>query len=65
MPGDSTTAESELSPAETERIRTRARLMIEISAHGGRFPAGLLRAAERLTPEEAGSSPTSKLTGST
>jgi hypothetical protein len=53
MAGDSTTAAFELSPAETERIRERARLMIEISARGGRFPSRLLRAAGRLTPEEA------------
>ncbi len=53
MSGESPTAELALSAAETERIRTRARLMIEISARGGRFPSGLLRAAERLTPEEA------------
>jgi hypothetical protein len=53
MPGNSTTAESELSPAETERIRARVRLMIEITARGGRFRGGLLQAAERLTPEEA------------
>ena len=53
MPGDSTTGAFVLSPEETERVRQRARLMIEISARGGRFPAGLLRAAERLTPEEA------------
>jgi hypothetical protein len=53
MPGDSTAAEPELSAAETERIRTRVRLMIEITARGGRFRGGLVQAAERLTPEEA------------
>jgi hypothetical protein len=52
MPEDSTAAEA-LSPAETERIRARVRLMIEITARGGRFRGGLLQAAERLTPEEA------------
>ena len=53
MTGDSTAAESKLSPEETERIRARVRLMIEITARGGRFRGGLLQAAERLTPEEA------------
>jgi hypothetical protein len=42
-----------LSADETERIHARARLMIEISARGRRFPAGLLKAAGRLIPEEA------------
>lgn len=53
MPDDSRAAEGELSPEETERIRTRVRLMIEISARRARFRGGLLQAAERLTPEEA------------
>lgn len=52
MPEDSTAAEA-LSPAETERIRARVRLMIEITARTARFRGGLLQAAERLTPEEA------------
>ncbi len=43
----------DLSPEETERVRTRVRLMIEISARGTRFRGGLQQAAERLTPEEA------------
>jgi hypothetical protein len=52
MPEDSTAAEA-LSPAETERVRARVRLMIEITARTARFRGGLLQAAERLTPEEA------------
>ena len=53
MPDDSKVTEPALSPAETERIRTRVRLMIEITARAARFRGGLLQAAERLTPEEA------------
>lgn len=43
----------ELSRGETERVRERVRLLIEITARGGRFRGGLLAAAARLTPEEA------------
>ena len=43
----------ELSSAETERIRLRVRLMVEISARAGSYRGGLVKAAERLTPEEA------------
>ncbi len=53
MPGASATPRPDLSPEETERIRTRVRLMIELSARSGRYRGGLLQAAERLTPEEA------------
>lgn len=53
MPEVSTTALSELSAEETERVRTRVRLMIEITARRGRYRGGILQAAERLTPEEA------------
>lgn len=53
MPGDSKAAEAPLSSEETERVRARVRLMIEITARAGRFRGGLLQAAERLTPEEA------------
>ena len=53
MPDDSKATEPALSPAETERIRARVRLMIEITARAARFRGGLLQAAERLTPEEA------------
>ncbi len=50
---DSSIPTPDLSPEETERVRRRVRLMIEISARGARFRGGLLQAAERLTPEEA------------
>lgn len=38
---------------ETERIRNRVRLMVEISARPGVYRRGLEKAAARLTPEEA------------
>jgi hypothetical protein len=53
VPEASTAAEPTLSPVDTERVRARVRLMIEITARAGRFRGGLLQAAERLTPEEA------------
>lgn len=53
MPGHSTAAKPDLSPEETVRVRTRVRLMVEISARAGRLRGGLMQAAERLTPEEA------------
>jgi len=53
MRGDSTTADCELSAEEIDRIRTRVRLMTEISARAARFRRGPLHAAERLSPEEA------------
>src|SRR6188472_170845 len=37
---------------ETERVRTRVRLMVEISARAGAFRKGLALAARRLTPAE-------------
>jgi hypothetical protein len=46
-------AKPDLGPEETDRIRTRVRLLVEITARGARFRRGLLQAAERLTPEEA------------
>lgn len=42
-----------LSPEETRRIRTRVRLMVEITARSGKFRSGLGLAARRLTPSEA------------
>ncbi|QHY93890.1 hypothetical protein SSPS47_01955 [Streptomyces sp. S4.7] len=36
-----------------ERVRTRVRLMIEITARAGSYRKGLVQAAERLSPEEA------------
>jgi hypothetical protein len=38
---------------ETERVRTRVRLLVEITAREGSFRKGLLLAASRLTPAEA------------
>jgi len=43
----------DLSSAETERIRTRIRSVVEIAAHAGGYRRGLVQAAKRLTPEEA------------
>ncbi len=43
----------DLGTAETERIRTRVRLMVEITARAGRYRKGLAKAAGRLRPEEA------------
>ena len=48
-----TATQPDLGARETERIRTRVRLMIEISARSGSYRKGLEKAAGRLTPEEA------------
>jgi hypothetical protein len=53
MSGGSAPTHRSLSAEETDRIRERVRLMIEISARGARFRGGLQHAARRLTPEEA------------
>ena len=42
-----------LSQAQTEVVRTRVRLLIEITAKVGTYRKGLLAAAQRLSPEEA------------
>ena len=42
-----------LSTEQTEVVRSRVRLMIEITAQGGAYRKGLLAAAEHLSPEEA------------
>jgi hypothetical protein len=42
-----------LSGPETERVRRRVRLMVEITARVGAYRAGLSLAARRLTPAEA------------
>jgi len=42
-----------LSGPETERVRRRVRLMVEITARVGAYRAGLSLAARRLTPEAA------------
>jgi len=41
------------SSEETERVRTRVRLMVEITARTGKWRSGLGLAARRLTPSEA------------
>jgi hypothetical protein len=38
---------------ETERVRRRVRLLVEITARRGGFRKGLLDAAKHLTPSEA------------
>jgi hypothetical protein len=42
-----------LSADETERVRTRVRLMVEIASQIGEYRSGLALAAKRLTPFEA------------
>jgi hypothetical protein len=42
-----------LTAQQTEEVRTRVRLMIEITARAGAYRKGLLMAAARLSPEEA------------
>ncbi|MFE3253364.1 hypothetical protein [Streptomyces sp. NPDC059209] len=47
-------AASDTGRAErAEQVRTRVRLMIEITARAGSYRKGLVQAAERLSPEEA------------
>ena len=41
------------SADETERVRTRVRLMVEIASQIGEYRSGLALAAKRLTPFEA------------
>ncbi|WP_157856359.1 hypothetical protein [Actinacidiphila yeochonensis] len=42
-----------IRPAQLDEVRTRVRLMIEITARAGEYRKGLVAAAEGLTPEEA------------
>jgi hypothetical protein len=42
-----------LTTQQTDDVRARVRLMIEITARAGAYRRGLLAAAERLSPEEA------------
>ena len=42
-----------LTAQQTEQVRTRVRLLIQITARAGRYRKGLLAAASRLSPEEA------------
>jgi hypothetical protein len=44
---------SPLSPEQTERVRTRVRLLIDITARAGSYRRGLQSAAAQLSPEEA------------
>ncbi|MFD5035223.1 hypothetical protein ACFWM0_33135 [Streptomyces sp. NPDC058405] len=47
-------AASDAVPADrAEEVRARVRLMIEITARAGSYRKGLVKAAERLSPEEA------------
>lgn len=46
-------AASPVSAQRTATVRDRVRLMIGITARAGEYRRGLLRAAERLSPEEA------------
>jgi hypothetical protein len=39
--------------ADTQRVRARARLIVQITARAGSYRNGLLQAVARLTPEEA------------
>jgi hypothetical protein len=43
----------DLSADETERVRTRVRLMVQIASQMGKYRSGLAVAAKRLTPSEA------------
>ncbi|MFI6694737.1 hypothetical protein ACIBLA_23835 [Streptomyces sp. NPDC050433] len=42
-----------MSAEQVERVRTRVRLLVEITARAGSYRKGLVKAAEHLTPEEA------------
>jgi hypothetical protein len=44
---------SPLSPERTARVRTRVRLLIDITARAGSYRRGLQSAAAQLSPEEA------------
>ena len=42
-----------LSPERTERVRTRVRLLIEITSRSRTYRRGLVAAARQLSPQEA------------
>ena len=42
-----------LTAEQTEQVRTRVRLLIDITARAGAYRKGLLAAAGQLSPEEA------------
>ena len=51
QPGD--TGSHALTAEQTEQVRTRVRLLIDITARAGAYRKGLLAAAAQLSPEEA------------
>ena len=51
QPGD--TGTHALTAEQTEQVRTRVRLLIDITARAGEYRKGLLAAADQLSPEEA------------
>lgn len=53
MTDSPSSAADPIGDAETERIRTRMRLMVQITSRVGKYRAGLALAARRLTPSEA------------
>ncbi len=50
---ENVTAATPLTQQQTEIVRTRVRLLIQITAKVGSYRKGLVQAAERLSPEEA------------
>ena len=46
-------APTEASEQQAERMRTRVRLLVQLTTRHGRYRRGLVHAAKRLTPEEA------------
>jgi hypothetical protein len=44
---------NEASEQQAERVRTRVRLLVQLTTRHGRYRRGLVHAAKRLTPEEA------------
>src|SRR6516164_9604983 len=51
QPGDA--GSHALTAQQTEQVRTRVRLLIDITARAGAYRKGLLAAADQLSPEEA------------
>ncbi len=49
---DATVPESGLSDADTDNVRTRVRLLIEITARAGSYRKGLLKSAAKLSPQD-------------
>jgi hypothetical protein len=44
---------TEANPQQAERMRTRVRLLVQLTTRHGRYRRGLVQAAKSLTPEEA------------